>query len=501
MRILNKYMVKQHVAPFVFSLAAMTGFMLLNQIARRLPMLLGKGLPWTIIVEFFLLTLPYLVAMTISMSVLVSVLHTFGRLTDDSEVTAFRAGGLSLSQLVRPVLLAACCVAFVAFLFGDQVLPRTNHRLRMLMVDIARQKPTFSLKEHVVNEVQRGKVFLRAASIDQATYVMNDVTIYRLEDHNTTKIVYADSGRMAFDLNQEDLQLILFSGSVHELDRQDPSLFQRIEFERYEIRLEGIGREFVRREDDTYHGDRELGVCALEEVARNARRDELLAERRAATAERNGLRSLLGLEPVEPDTLVDLPRRSLYCSAWEWIRPAELEAQVPRRQTVTRADSSAADARSEIQRPSRQVHLIGVRPRPRMNEATVHRDRAHSMKVRRAVYLVELNKKYAISAACFVFVLVGVPGALRFRGGGLGMVIGVGMVIFGIFYVGLIAGEALANGLYVPAFAAMWAPNILFSLIGVTALWHYGRQGIGARKLKRKRPDMSAGNERIEAQA
>jgi len=123
------------------------------------------------------------------------------------------------------------------------------------------------------------------------------------------------------------------------------------------------------------------------------------------------------------------------------------------------------------------------------------------MKVRRAVYLVELNKKYAISAACFVFVLVGVPAALRFRGGGLGMVIGVGMVIFGIFYVGLIAGEALANGLYVPPFAAMWAPNILFSLIGVTALWHYGRQGIGARKLKRKRPDMSAGNERIEAQA
>ena len=92
MRILNRYLVKQHIAPFVFSLAAMTGFMLLNQIARRLPMLLGKGLPWTIIVEFFLLTIPYLVAMTISMSVLVAVLHTFGRLTDDSEITAFRAG-------------------------------------------------------------------------------------------------------------------------------------------------------------------------------------------------------------------------------------------------------------------------------------------------------------------------------------------------------------------------------------------------------------------------
>ena len=103
------------------------------------------------------------------------------------------------------------------------------------------------------------------------------------------------------------------------------------------------------------------------------------------------------------------------------------------------------------------------------------------MEVRAAVNLVELNKKYAIPAACIVFVLVGVPAALRFRGGGLGMVIGVGMVIFGVFYIGLIAGEALANKLIVSAFVAMWAPNILFCVIGVFALWRYGRQGTAAR--------------------
>jgi lipopolysaccharide export system permease protein len=486
MRILNRYLVKQHVAPFVFSLAAMTGFMLLNQIARRLPMLLGKGLPWTIIVEFFLLTIPYLVAMTISMSVLVAVLHTFGRLTDDSEITAFRAGGISIGQLVRPVLFSAFVIAFVAFLFGDQVLPRTNHRLRMLMVDIARQKPTFSLKEHVVNEVQRGRVFLRAASIDQATYVMHDVTIYRLTDQNTTRIVYADSGRMAFDLNQEDLQLLLYSGSAHEFDRQDPSLFQRSEYEKYEIRLEGIGREFVRREEDTYRSDRELGTCALEAVARTARQDQALSERRAEAAEQNGLRALLGLEAIEPDTVVPQPRRSLYCSVWDWLRPAELEAQEPApRQTTTTADSLAANVDRVLTRPARRVHVSGLRPRPRMNEVRVHLDRVHSMKVRAAVNLVELQKKYAIPAACIVFVLVGVPAALRFRGGGLGMVIGVGMVIFGVFYIGLIAGEALANKLYVSAFVAMWAPNILFSVIGIFALWRYGRQGIAARGSKK----------------
>ena len=134
-----------------------------------------------------------------------------------------------------------------------------------------------------------------------------------------------------------------------------------------------------------------------------------------------------------------------------------------------------------------------------MNETRVHGDRARSMKVRAAVNLVELHKKYAIPAACIVFVLVGVPAALRFRGGGLGMVIGVGMAIFGVYYIGLIAGETLADKLYVSAFVAMWAPNILFCAIGVTALWRYGREGTTSRRSKE--PLQGTGNQKVEAPA
>ncbi len=295
---------------------------------------------------------------------------------------------------------------------------------------------------------------------------------------------------MAFDLNKEDLQLILFNGSAHEFDRQDPSLFQKSEYERYEIRLEGIGSgDFVQREEDSYHGDRELGICELEDVARNARRDEELHERRAEVAERNGLRALLGLHLVQADTNVALPRRSVYCSLLEWLKPAELEAQEPPEQQTQTRDSPEPIVRRELVRPARHVHVSGLRPRPRMNEARVQNDRARSMRVRAAHYSVELHKKYAIPAACIVFVIIGVPAALRFRGGGLGMVLGVGMLIFGIYYVGLIAGEALADKLIVSAFISMWAPNILLAAIGMFWLRRHGQQGIRSR------------SRRIEAQA
>ena len=89
---------------------------------------------------------------------------------------------------------------------------------------------------------------------------------------------------------------------------------------------------------------------------------------------------------------------------------------------------------------------------------------------------VELHKKFAISIACVVFVLVGAPIALRFPLGGVGLVIGVSIVIFGIYYVGLIAGEALADRNVLPPSLAMWAANILLTIVGLFLLAGMGRE-------------------------
>jgi lipopolysaccharide export system permease protein len=94
---------------------------------------------------------------------------------------------------------------------------------------------------------------------------------------------------------------------------------------------------------------------------------------------------------------------------------------------------------------------------------------------------VELHKKFAISIACTVFVLVGAPIALRFPRGGVGLVIGVSLVIFGIYYVGLIAGEALADKNLLPPSLAMWAANILLTMVGVFLLARMGRESATTR--------------------
>jgi lipopolysaccharide export system permease protein len=442
MSILTRYLLKQHARPFLFALSALTCFELIRQIARKLGDLMGKGLPWTVILEFFLLTIPFLIAIT-------------------------------LWQLLRPLLAAATVVAFVSFLFGDQILPRTNHRLRSLMTDIYRTKPTFSLKEHVINEVQRGRVMLRTAQIDPATYLMRDVTLYNLEEAVRNRTIYADSGYLAFAPNQEDLHLTLYDGSIHEFERDNPRTFQQTEFTRQLILVRGVGSEFMRRETDDYRGDREMGVCQLEDVALEARRDRLRLERQADAAALNGLRTLVGLPEIPPDTAVPALRGNLYCStlAWlkTWIRPAELEAQ------EARADSIA---QRRFEDDYQQAELVRhFRPRDRSNQVRLLRERTKTSLTREWVYLVELHKKGSIALACIVFVLVGVPLALRFPRGGMGLVLGAGMAVFAVYYVGLIAGESLANRLVIPPFWAMYASNILVGAIGIFGLWLVQRQG------------------------
>ncbi|MDQ3949584.1 MAG: LptF/LptG family permease [Gemmatimonadota bacterium] len=96
-------------------------------------------------------------------------------------------------------------------------------------------------------------------------------------------------------------------------------------------------------------------------------------------------------------------------------------------------------------------------------------------------YLVEIHKKFSLAAACVVFVLVGAPIALRFPRGGVGLVIGVSLGIFALYYVGLIAGEALADRSIISPFWGMWALNVIMAVIGLAMTARMGREAATAR--------------------
>src|SRR6266480_3817118 len=314
-RILSRYILRQHLPPLGYALAALTFAMLVNQIAKQFGNFVGKGLPWTAIVEVFALSIPFIVAMTLPMAVLVAVLYTFSHLAADNEVTAMKASGISIQRLLAPVIGGATLVAVISLFWNDQVLPRSNHALRTLLVDIQRKKPTFQLKEQVINEVVPGQFFLRAARIDAAANTLNDVTIYDLGDPDRRRIILADSGRMAYTPGGTDLYLTLRDGEVHEIKRADPDHFNRTFYSTNRIKVAGVSNTFEQTQNDEYRGDREMTICAMQEVVARARQDMDRTQRDALLGVNGEMRRLAKLAQL-PSPVVDTapPRPSRYCA-------------------------------------------------------------------------------------------------------------------------------------------------------------------------------------------
>ena len=480
MRLLSRYLLRQLAAPFVFALTALTSLMLLSQIAKKFGSLVGKGLPWTVIAEVFALSIPFIVAMTLPMAVLLAVLYAFSHLAADNEVTAMRASGISVYQLLRPVLAWGVFMALFNFTFVDQMLPRSNARLRNLLIDIGRKKPTFELREQVINEVPPSSYFLRANRIDANTGRLREVTIYDVGGDAARRIIYADSGLMAYAEGQTDLSLRLFDGSIHQYRPREPEGFQLTYFKVNDIRVRNVFDELERNTSESVRGDREMSTCEMLGVIREAEREEREAARDRAELLRSDLRSLLELPtvllPPGPEPLRPLP---LYCRAFRQVRglvlPETLSAQTAALEGDNAGPADPPKEEAERIRPPRNATISN------WSLTATAIDRVQDADRRAARFAVEVHKKWSISYACISFVIIGIVLALRFPRGGIGLVIGGGLLVFSVHYVGLTMGESLADRGHISPWLAMWLPNIVLSILGLIGLVRVSRESGSTR--------------------
>lgn len=481
MRLLSRYLLGQLAAPFLFGLAALTSLMLLSQIAKKFGALVGKGLPWTVIAEVFALSIPFIVAMTLPMAVLIAVLYAFSHLAADNEVTAMRASGISVYQLLRPVLAWGVFMAALNFAFVDQVLPRSNARLRNLLIDIGRKKPTFELREQVINEVPPSSYFLRANRIDANTGRLREVTIYDVGSDATRRIIYADSGLMAYAEGQTDLTLLLYDGSIHQYRPREPEGFQLSYFEVNHIRVRNVFDELQRNTTEGIRGDREMSTCEMMVVIREAEREERQARRDRVELLRSDLRSLLDLPALPPLPEAE-PLRPLppYCrmleAVGEGVLPEEVSAQTA---ALDGANAGPADPPSEEQRARIRAPRGAALSNWSLTATAV--DRAQDAGRRAARFGVEVHKKWSISYACISFVIIGIVMALRFPRGGIGLVIGGSLLVFSVHYVGLTMGESLADRGRMEPWLAMWWPNLILTVLGLIGLIRVSKESGSTR--------------------
>ena len=460
MRILTRYLIRAHVGPFLFALTTITGLLFLNAVAQRLQDLTGKGLGWRTIVEFMVLSLPHTIALTLPMATLVAVLYAFSELTMHNELTAMKAGGVNPRRLMVPLLGIGIILAEVMFVFNDRVLPEANHRLKDLLVDISRKTPPFELREQVVNEIRAAEggnpVFLTASRIDQASNQLENVVIYDAETSGSHRTTYAAQGSMAFNAARTDLFLTLLDGIVLETDPDRQGEFRQVYFTKQVLPLRGVGNELDRRAVGGSRGEREMSVSMLQERVEESRVELRGVIRESRTRTRETLLQALGEEPG-PDAIM-----------------------------VPQMDQAGSVIGQQPIVPPFPPSSTGARPADQVTEQALSNARAvaaHAEMARRAMSQkqVEIQKKYSLAFACIVFVLIGAPLALRYPGGGLGLVIAASSAIFAISWAGLIGGENLADRGVVTPVVAMWGPNTIFTVLGVWLALRMGRESGSVR--------------------
>ena len=496
-KIISKYVLKEHAGPLLFAFTALTSLLLLSYIARQLGQLVGKGLGPAVIGEFLLLSIPFTFAMTVPMSILVSTLYAFSRLAAENEVTALKASGASMWRLLTPVLVVGFLFMVGMVLFNDQVLPRANHRLAQLQYDIVRTKPTFALKEQVINELQRERLYLRASRVLEGTSRLVDVTVYDLSNPTRRRTIYADSGVIAFAPNMQDLHMTLYDGVMQEVPTDDPSQLTRLFYRVDRIRVPGVASQFVQSDQaGQSKSDREMTVCEMTAMANSAERRMRQAQYQQrvaeATLEREAGRT--APRPRRPSMNARLSLGSVYCGAVRAVAGLfaveEASAAEPAQQPPVIRQPEPARPRPAVRLPEAvEPGAPGVQgpgggaatgPYTVPSEAAAQRDEARlqalSNRTEANKYLVEIHKKFALAFACFAFVLVGAPIALRFPRGGVGLTLGVSFAIFGLYYVGLISGESLADRDVLSPGIAMWATNILILTVGLVLAVRMGRE-------------------------
>jgi len=401
-----------------------------------LDLVVNRGVAPGVVLQLFVLSLGYIVALSVPCAVLVAVLMTFGRLSQDNEITAMRASGVNLASVLLGPLAASALLAGGLTLFNNHVLPEANHSFANLLIDIGRMRPTARLQEGVFITDFPGYNLL-VQSVNGRTNEMRGITIYQMNPGGPPTTILAKRGYLSYTPDGRNAVLELKDGEIHEVPAEEDGArrYRRMVFKTHVIYVQGAGG-FLERTVRTSRSDRELSArdLAAERAQVETQYHETLVRHRARLA-------ALGLGPevlgaVAPETL-----------PWHARLLAGISATLRREDPVERLTRNLPAARSDIE---------------------MWRMERDGLQRRIATLSVEYHKKFSLPAACVVFVLIGAPLGMRVRRAGPAVAfVSIGFFLF--YYLCLVGGEELANRLMLPAWLAMWLPNLVLGGWGLAA--------------------------------
>jgi len=180
--IMDRYLVAELQGPFLFGLSAFTLIFVATQILAIGRLVSEEHAPLWAAVEYFLFQMPYYLLLVIPMAMLLGTLLAMQRLSGESEVTALKAGGISLSRIVAPLLLVGFLVSLFSLIAQELFVPFANDKAAFVRQSVIEHASgALSNLSAVTPLPGGGKQVTIASAFDVQTQALLNVTVIRYD--------------------------------------------------------------------------------------------------------------------------------------------------------------------------------------------------------------------------------------------------------------------------------------------------------------------------------
>ncbi|MDR0438343.1 MAG: LptF/LptG family permease [Bacteroidales bacterium] len=442
MKKIHKLVVKAFLGPLVVTFFISMLVLLMQFLWKYVDDLVGKGLELSIILKFLYYAALTLVPMALPITVLLASLMTLGNMGERYELVAIKASGISLQKLMRPLFVFVLGIAFIAFLFSNNVFPHAFLKYRTLLHDIQMKKPALNIKEGEYYKRIDGYV-IRFDKKERDGQTIHGVRIYDHTDNvGNTRLTMAKSGLMQTTDDGKWLQFTLFDGysyaeEVKDHQHRHTRPFSRVKFDEQTIKFDLSSFEMGATDGSLFSNHEKIqNLTKLQETIDTLTKQYIIRSQEIV----KGLLSRYHFY------------RTFYEDSNDVVKKLNISSLSVDSLAPNYISTAANQAKSMV--TDAKYYAVDLQNR----EAFIND------------YEIEWHRKFTYPFACILLFLIGAPLGAIIRRGGLGMPVVMAVLIFIAYFATSIIGEksVLTTGLL--AWRGTWISSFIFLPIGVFLL-------------------------------
>ena len=235
MKITYRYILMEIMPTFLISVSMLTFLLMTNKVFLLLDLVLNKKVPLgdTLILYFSLM--PFVLSLTIPMSMMVATLLAFGRLSSDMEITAFKSSGVHLFHLIAPVLVFGSVMTVAMLFFNDKILPAANFAFKQTHFKILQKQADVAIRERVfIDQVEGYQFYIDHLNPDG---LFSQVKVF---NHWASKAPIQTTISKTGSLETDPKKYLMFfhlNDGVMSWDNDNYQTYNRLYFQHYTIHL------------------------------------------------------------------------------------------------------------------------------------------------------------------------------------------------------------------------------------------------------------------------